>query len=229
MIRSSTPTAPTQPASSAGSALSIGCRPVLGARHARSAEWGAGIREGFSDLRFADANRVPFPFAPIMRERFNLTTVVTVVRWAAFARPRWRLEPRRERLVRAQRRWIRSIQGVDSEGLGPCERSRPRPRARPSDRRRQHPDAARRVRPRRSLVSHERHRGGDGRRPAGPLQHAPPAHRVLLRRVSRLVGRCGRRALAANDTWTTASRSRISARRRCESSSGAPTRLPRCS
>ena len=50
---------------------------VLGARHARSAEWGNGIREGFSDLRFADANRVPFPFAPIMRERFNLTTVVT--------------------------------------------------------------------------------------------------------------------------------------------------------
>jgi glutamate-1-semialdehyde 2,1-aminomutase len=50
---------------------------VLGARHTRSAEWGDSIREGFSDLRFADANRVPFPFAPAMRERFNLTTVVT--------------------------------------------------------------------------------------------------------------------------------------------------------
>ena len=50
---------------------------VLGARHERSAEWGNAIREGFSDLRFADANRVPFPFAPTMRERFNLTTVVT--------------------------------------------------------------------------------------------------------------------------------------------------------
>jgi glutamate-1-semialdehyde 2,1-aminomutase len=50
---------------------------ALGARHGRSAEWGEAIREGFSDLRFADANRVPFPFAPMMRERFNLTTVVT--------------------------------------------------------------------------------------------------------------------------------------------------------
>ena len=50
---------------------------ALGARHARSADWGDRIREGFSDLRFADANRVPFPFAPTMRERFNLTTVVT--------------------------------------------------------------------------------------------------------------------------------------------------------
>ncbi len=49
----------------------------LNARFRRSASWGDGIREGFSDLRFADANRVPFPFAPLMREKFNLTTVVT--------------------------------------------------------------------------------------------------------------------------------------------------------
>jgi glutamate-1-semialdehyde 2,1-aminomutase len=49
----------------------------LGSRFSRSAEWGDSIREGFSDLRFADANRVPFPFAPLMREKFNLTTVVT--------------------------------------------------------------------------------------------------------------------------------------------------------
>jgi len=49
----------------------------LGARFRRSATWANDIREGFSDLRFADANRVPFPFAPLMREKFNLTTVVT--------------------------------------------------------------------------------------------------------------------------------------------------------
>jgi glutamate-1-semialdehyde 2,1-aminomutase len=49
----------------------------LRARFSRSAAWGDGIREGFSDLRFADANRVPFPFAPLMRDKFNLTTVVT--------------------------------------------------------------------------------------------------------------------------------------------------------
>jgi glutamate-1-semialdehyde 2,1-aminomutase len=29
--------------------------------HAQSAAWGARVREGFSDIRFADANRVPFP------------------------------------------------------------------------------------------------------------------------------------------------------------------------
>jgi glutamate-1-semialdehyde 2,1-aminomutase len=47
------------------------------ARHPRSAAWGDTIREGFSDLRFTDANRVPLPFARFMRERFNLCSVVT--------------------------------------------------------------------------------------------------------------------------------------------------------
>jgi len=42
-----------------------------------SRAWGAAIREGFSDLRFTDANRVPFPFARVMRERFDLCSVVT--------------------------------------------------------------------------------------------------------------------------------------------------------
>jgi glutamate-1-semialdehyde 2,1-aminomutase len=43
----------------------------------RSRAWGDTIREGFSDLRFADANRVPAPFAPFMRERFDLCAVAT--------------------------------------------------------------------------------------------------------------------------------------------------------
>ena len=43
----------------------------------RSQSWGDAIRESFSDLRFTDANRVPFPFVKVMRERFNLATVVT--------------------------------------------------------------------------------------------------------------------------------------------------------
>ena len=43
----------------------------------QSRAWGDTIREGFSDLRFADANRVPAPFAPVMRERFNLCAVAT--------------------------------------------------------------------------------------------------------------------------------------------------------
>jgi glutamate-1-semialdehyde 2,1-aminomutase len=45
-------------------------------QHRRSLEWAESIRDSFSDLRFTDANRVPFPFARVIRERFNLATVV---------------------------------------------------------------------------------------------------------------------------------------------------------
>jgi glutamate-1-semialdehyde 2,1-aminomutase len=50
---------------------------VFGERHPRSAAWGASLRASFSDLRFTDANRVPFPFARFIRERLNLSAVVT--------------------------------------------------------------------------------------------------------------------------------------------------------
>ena len=43
----------------------------------RSISWANGIRESFSDLRFTDANRVPFPFMRVMREKFDLCSVVT--------------------------------------------------------------------------------------------------------------------------------------------------------
>ena len=46
-------------------------------RYPESTAWGERLRESFSDLRFTDANRVPFPFQAVMRERFDLTTVVT--------------------------------------------------------------------------------------------------------------------------------------------------------
>src|SRR5262249_11099729 len=52
----------------------------LQAQHARSIEWGNAIREHFSDLRFTDANRVPFPFARVMSQKFNLCSVVTASR-----------------------------------------------------------------------------------------------------------------------------------------------------
>ena len=42
---------------------------VLQAHSAKSIAWGNEIRESFSDLRFTDANRVPFPFMRLMRER----------------------------------------------------------------------------------------------------------------------------------------------------------------
>ena len=50
---------------------------LFAARHPRSRAWGDSIRDGLSDLRFTDANRVPFPFSRLMRERFNLCSVVT--------------------------------------------------------------------------------------------------------------------------------------------------------
>ena len=43
----------------------------------KSIAWGDDIRQSFSDLRFTDANRVPFPFMRLMREKFNLCSVVT--------------------------------------------------------------------------------------------------------------------------------------------------------
>jgi len=49
----------------------------LQARHSQSIAWANSIRESFSDLRFTDANRVPFPFVRVMREKFNLCSVVT--------------------------------------------------------------------------------------------------------------------------------------------------------
>jgi glutamate-1-semialdehyde 2,1-aminomutase len=44
---------------------------------AKSIAWGNEIRNSFSDLRFTDANRVPFPFMKTMREKFSLCAVVT--------------------------------------------------------------------------------------------------------------------------------------------------------
>jgi glutamate-1-semialdehyde 2,1-aminomutase len=49
----------------------------LRAAYPRSRTWAAEVGPGFSDLRFTDANRVPFPFARVMRERFELCSVVT--------------------------------------------------------------------------------------------------------------------------------------------------------
>ena len=46
-------------------------------QYPQSMAWGTRLRESFSDLRFTDANRVPFPFARYMHEHFNLAAVVT--------------------------------------------------------------------------------------------------------------------------------------------------------
>jgi glutamate-1-semialdehyde 2,1-aminomutase len=53
---------------------------LLNSQQAQSIAWANSIRESFSDLRFTDANRVPFPFVRVMREKFNLCSVVTASR-----------------------------------------------------------------------------------------------------------------------------------------------------
>jgi len=52
--------------------LAAACR----SHRERSLAWSHDVRDSFSDLRFTDANRVPFPFARVMRERFDLASVV---------------------------------------------------------------------------------------------------------------------------------------------------------
>jgi glutamate-1-semialdehyde 2,1-aminomutase len=45
-----------------------------------SCAWGDAIRDSFSDLRFTDVSRVPFPFVRAVRDRFNVCAVVTASR-----------------------------------------------------------------------------------------------------------------------------------------------------
>ena len=115
----------------------------LGERFRRSARWANDIREGFSDLRFADANRVPFPFAPLMREKFNLTTVVT-----ASDGPRlrdldggWSLDVSGSYGLNVA--GFDRYKDVDTERVGSGEGSRARARPSASTRGGQHPHAPR--------------------------------------------------------------------------------------
>jgi glutamate-1-semialdehyde 2,1-aminomutase len=48
-----------------------------GATRPLTAAWGRAVRDSFSDLRFTDASRVPYPFAGVMRSQFDLCTAVT--------------------------------------------------------------------------------------------------------------------------------------------------------
>ena len=50
---------------------------TLRERNKKSIAWGESLREGFSDLRFADANRVPPAFSEVMRKNFDLSAVAT--------------------------------------------------------------------------------------------------------------------------------------------------------
>ncbi|MBV8358676.1 MAG: aminotransferase class III-fold pyridoxal phosphate-dependent enzyme, partial [Deltaproteobacteria bacterium] len=54
-----------------------GLAALLRTEGAKSIAWATELRENFSDLRFTDANRVPFPFMRVMREKFMLSSAVT--------------------------------------------------------------------------------------------------------------------------------------------------------
>ena len=81
------------------------------------------------------------------------------------------------------------------EGAATRRRARPGARRLPPGRGRQRRAAAGDLRPRRGVVPHVGHRGGDAGGAAGALSHRPHAPGALLRRLSRLVGRraAGRR------------------------------------
>ena len=114
--------------------------------HAKSIAWGTAIRNGLSDLRFTDAGRVPFPFARVMREKFNLCSVVT-----ASAGPelrdldgQWSLDVTGSYGVNVRDTTV--IRSGWGKGLGACERSRPGPRTSAPDRGRKYYDLSNRSR-----------------------------------------------------------------------------------
>jgi glutamate-1-semialdehyde 2,1-aminomutase len=73
-------------------------------QNGETAAWADSIRERFSDLRFTDASRVPFPFLGVMRAKFNLCSVVT--------------ESRGPRLKNLDGEWTIDVSG--SYGMNVC-------------------------------------------------------------------------------------------------------------
>ena len=73
-------------------------------QNGETAAWADSIRERFSDLRFTDASRVPFPFLGVMRAKFNLVSVVT--------------ESRGPRLKNLDGEWTIDVSG--SYGMNVC-------------------------------------------------------------------------------------------------------------
>jgi glutamate-1-semialdehyde 2,1-aminomutase len=63
-------------------------------RYEQSTAFGRRLRDSFSDLRFTDLSRVPFPFARVMRERFSVFSVVTATRgpWLQNLDGHWTLD-----------------------------------------------------------------------------------------------------------------------------------------
>ena len=179
---------------------------LLNSQQAQSIAWANSIRESFSDLRFTDANRVPFPFVRVMREKFNLCSVVTASRGPRLQNldGHWTIDVSGSYGVNVAgfdryKEWIqRGWDRVKDLGpvLGPL-----------------HPIVADNIASLeanlgrgRSVVSHERHRSGDGRGAHGAFQYQAKTDRLFLRRLSRLVGR------RATGPWAASGRSTIVSR-----------------
>ena len=69
---------------------------------AKSIAWGNDIRGSFSDLRFTDANRVPFPFNAYDARKIQSLHGGDGIQRSETARPRRQLESGCKRFVRAQ-------------------------------------------------------------------------------------------------------------------------------
>ena len=52
----------------------------LQGQYSRAIGWAQTVHEGLSDLRFTDVTRVPFPFVRVVRQKFNVCSVVTTSR-----------------------------------------------------------------------------------------------------------------------------------------------------
>jgi glutamate-1-semialdehyde 2,1-aminomutase len=162
----------------------------LRAQHAQSIAWGNAIRDSFSDLRFTDANRVPFPFVRVMREKFNLCSVVTASQGPRLQNldGHWTIDVSGSYGVNVAgfdryKEWIeKGWERVKDLGpvLGPL-----------------HPVVAENIAMLRTVshmdevfFSYERHGSCDGRRAHDAVQYSQEADRLFLRGLSRLVGRC---------------------------------------
>ena len=155
----------------------------------------AEIKDAISDLQFTDAYRVPYQYSRLVRERLGGGPLLQSSHGVMLTD-----------VDGNQFYDLAGSYGVNLFGYdfykGCIERGVARVGALGPGARRsasggclQRQAPARDLRPRRGLLPHVRHRGGHAGRAPRPLPHGPPAHRALLRRLSRLVGRraAGRR------------------------------------
>ena len=159
----------------------------------------AEAREGISDLQFTDAYRVPFQYSRFVREHLSAGSFVQSSTGVTLT------DLDGNRFYDLTGSYGVNVFGYDfykecmEQGARAGARARPGARRLSPGRRLQREAAAGDLGPRRGVVPHVRHRGGDAGGAARALSHPPLAPGALLRRLSRLVGRraAGRRQPAA--------------------------------